>query len=69
MNFHFMCFWLPVTRKGTFALLSFWFTKVLLLGFDGSWPVFHTHASYAGVVCCMKDRPRGEVLGLCSTGQ
>jgi hypothetical protein len=25
----FLCFWLLVTRKRTFALLSFWFTKVI----------------------------------------
>lgn len=41
-----MCFWLPVTRKGTCAQLyyiysiSFRFTKGQLLGFYGSWPVF-----------------------------
>ena len=36
-----MCFWLPVTRKGTFAqLYVFRFSKGQPLGFYSSWPVF-----------------------------
>jgi len=41
MDLYSMCFWLSVTRKGTFAqLYVFRFTKGQPLGFYSSWPVF-----------------------------
>lgn len=67
IHFYSICFWLPVTRKGTIAQFYFFpgaTSRVLRF-----MACVHTHASYAGVVCSMEDTPWGEVLGLCSTGR